>query len=59
MKPHTAANLFNAGGGAKLWNEVSDDIRKSTSLNLFKKRFKAFLIEDPPDEDDDQIYLFY
>ena len=45
--------------GAKLWNEVSDDIRKSTSLNLFKKRFKAFLIEDPPDEDDDQIYLFY
>ena len=44
--------------GAKIWNELSDEVRNSDSLQIFKKHYKEFLIEDNH-QDDDQIYIFY
>ena len=31
--------------GAKLWNTIPPEIRKSTSIAIFKKRLKLFLLE--------------
>ena len=39
--------------GAKIWNEITDEIRNSTSLNIFKSRYKSFLMEEDPIEDND------
>ena len=44
--------------GAKIWNELSDEVRNSDSLQIFKKHYKEFLIEDNH-QDDDQIYIYY
>ena len=44
--------------GSKLWNDLSEELRNSNSLNIFKRRYKKFLLEDKP-QDDDQIYIFY
>ena len=44
--------------GSKLWNDLSEELRNSNSLNIFKKRYKKFLLEDKP-QDDDEIYIFY
>ena len=44
--------------GAKLWNDLSDELRNSDSLQIFKKHYKEFLIEDNH-QDDDQIYIYY
>ena len=30
--------------GAKLWNSISDEIKKSTSVKLFLKNYKVFLL---------------
>ena len=45
----------------KLWNEIPDEIRNSSSLNLFKKKqqLKAHLIEDTVDEDDVENHIYY
>ena len=45
--------------GAKLWNEMPDDIRSSDSFSIFKKQYKTFLIEDEDQEDEDEIYIYY
>ena len=43
--------------GAKLWNGVVEEIRNSASFNIFKKHYKAHLIENDPNDDGD--FLFY
>ena len=32
------------GQGAKLWSSISNEIKQLTSVNLFKKNSKAFLL---------------
>ena len=44
--------------GAKLWNDLSGEIRNSDSLKIFQKRLKEFLLEDDP-QNDDSIYIYY
>ena len=43
--------------GAKIWNEMPEEIRDSASLNIFKKHYKAFLMEY--DHDDGSDFLYY
>ena len=31
--------------GPSIWNSLPDDLKKSCSLNSFKRKFKAFLID--------------
>ena len=44
--------------GAKLWNNLSDDIRQCESLSIFKKKLKVHLLEDSSLDDSD-IYYYY
>ena len=44
--------------GSKLWKKIPVEIRDSDSFAIFKKSFKAHVIADEP-QDDDEIYLFY
>ena len=45
--------------GAKLWNVIPEEIRTSDSANIFKKHYKAYLIEYNPLESDSIDFLFY
>ena len=45
--------------GATLWNELSAEIRNSESLNIFKSRFKAHLIEQDQNDEDDFFDILF
>ena len=45
--------------GSKLWKKMPVEIKDSDSFAIFKKSFKAHVIADEPEDDDDEIYLFY
>ena len=44
--------------GAILWNEMPSDITDSTSLSIFKRKYKDYLLRDDTTDDDD-IYEYF
>ena len=45
--------------GAKLWNNLSDDIRQCESLSIFKKKLKVYLLEDSSLDDSGFLLLIF
>ena len=44
--------------GAALWNKMPSEISDSTSLSIFKRRYKDYLLDDNISDDDD-IYIYF